>query len=106
MLKVYAEKQLAGSLFKPESDPNKYHFGYDEQCPPQSAVSLSMPVGNEHYTSDYKAPHPIFDMNLPEGALADRLRKVVCGPPCTPSWRFQISSYPKAAGFWCLNALT
>ncbi|OGB30347.1 MAG: hypothetical protein A3F78_09485 [Burkholderiales bacterium RIFCSPLOWO2_12_FULL_61_40] len=75
MLKVYVGQQLAGSLFKPESDPNKYHFGYDEQCPPQSAVSLSMPVAREHYTSDYKTLHPVFDMNLPEGALADRLRK-------------------------------
>jgi serine/threonine-protein kinase HipA len=75
MLKVYVEKQIAGSLFKPESDPNKYHFGYDEQCPPESAVSLSMPVAREHYTSDYKTLHPVFDMNLPEGALADRLRK-------------------------------
>lgn len=75
MLKVYVEKQLAGSLFKPESNLDKYHFGYDEQCPPQSAVSLSMPVVNEHYTSDYKTLHPVFDMNLPEGALADRMRK-------------------------------
>lgn len=75
MLKVYVEKQLAGSLFKPESDLNRYHFGYDAQCPPQSAISLSMPMVNEHYTSDYKTLHPIFDMNLPEGALADRLRK-------------------------------
>jgi serine/threonine-protein kinase HipA len=75
MLKVYVEAQLAGSLFKPESDSNKYHFGYDEQCPPQFAVSLSMPVVNEHYTSDYKTLHPVFDMNLPEGALAARLHK-------------------------------
>lgn len=75
MLKVHVEKQLVGSLFKPESDPNRYHFGYAEQCPPESAVSLSMPVAHEHYTSDYKTLHPIFDMNLPEGALADRLRR-------------------------------
>lgn len=75
MLKVYVGKQLAGSLFKPESKPNKYHFGYDEQCPQQSAVSLSMPVVNEHYTSDDKVLHPVFDMNLPEGALAERLRR-------------------------------
>lgn len=75
MLKVYVDKQLAGSLFKPESDPNKYHFGYDESCPPQSAVSLSMPVVREHYASDYKTLHPVFDMNLPEGALAEHLRK-------------------------------
>ena len=75
MLKVYVQKQLAGSLFKPESDPNKYHFRYDEKCPPQFAVSLTMPVVNEHYTSDYNTLHPVFDMNLPEGALSDRLRK-------------------------------
>lgn len=75
MLKVYVEKRRVGSLFKPESDPQKFHFGYDEQCPPQSAVSLSMPVVNEHYASDYKTLHPVFDMNLPEGALAERLRK-------------------------------
>jgi serine/threonine-protein kinase HipA len=68
-------KQLAGSLFKPESDPKKYHFGYDESCPPESAASLSMPVAREHCTSDYKTLHPVFDMNLPEGALAERLRK-------------------------------
>jgi serine/threonine-protein kinase HipA len=75
MLKVYVASQLAGSLFKSESEPNKTHFGYDEQCPPQAAVSLSMPVTREHYLSDYKTLHPVFDMNLPEGALADRLRK-------------------------------
>jgi|ThiBiocorrection_1091964.scaffolds.fasta_scaffold04636_3 serine/threonine-protein kinase HipA len=75
MLKVYVAKQLAGSLFKPESDPNKYHFRYEDQCQSQLAVSLSMPVVKEHYSSDYKVLHPVFDMNLPEGALADRLRK-------------------------------
>jgi len=75
MLKVYVARQLAGSLFKPESEPNKYHFQYDEQCPPQRAVSLSMPVVREHYASDYKTLHPVFDMNLPEGALAARLHK-------------------------------
>ena len=74
MLKVFVDKQLAGSLFKPESEPSKTHFSYDGQCPPAYAVSLSMPVVQEHYASDYKALHPIFDMNLPEGALAERLR--------------------------------
>lgn len=60
MLKVYVDQQLAGSLFKPETELSKYHFTYAEQCPSQAAVSLSMPV---------------FDMNLPEGALAERLRR-------------------------------
>ena len=27
MLKVYVQQQLAGSLFKPQSEPYKYHFG-------------------------------------------------------------------------------
>ncbi|PIY27875.1 MAG: hypothetical protein CO105_07830 [Comamonadaceae bacterium CG_4_9_14_3_um_filter_60_33] len=38
-------------------------------------MSLSMPVAREHYISHYKTLHPVFDMNLPEGALAERLRK-------------------------------
>jgi serine/threonine-protein kinase HipA len=75
LLKVYVGQQLAGKVFKPESEPNKFHFGYDEACPEASAVSLSMPVTREHYLSDYKVLHPVFDMNLPEGALAERLRK-------------------------------
>lgn len=75
MLKVYVGQQLAGSLFRSESDPQKYLFGYDEQCSPLAAVSLSMPVVRAQYASDSKTLHPIFDMNLPEGALADRLRK-------------------------------
>lgn len=75
MLKVYVAGQLAGSLFKPESDPNKYHFRYEDYCQSDLAVSLSMPVVKEHYSSDYKVLHPVFDMNLPEGALAERLRK-------------------------------
>ena len=75
MLKVYSDNLLAGNLFKPESETNKYHFAYQEHCPPESAVSLSMPVVNEHYASDDKSLHPVFDMNLPEGALAERLRK-------------------------------
>lgn len=75
MLKVYADRQLAGSLFKAESALNQYHFGYDELCPLQSAVSLTMPVAREQYASDFRVLHPVFDMNLPEGALADRLRR-------------------------------
>jgi serine/threonine-protein kinase HipA len=74
MLKVHVGKHFAGSLFKSESERSKYYFGYAEKCLPQNAVSLSMPVVNEQYGSEYKL-HPIFDMNLPEGALSERLRK-------------------------------
>lgn len=34
-----------------------------------------MPVVREHCASATQALHPIFDMNLPEGALAERLRR-------------------------------
>ena len=75
MLNVYVGPQLAGRLFRPESDADRYQFGYDAQCQPPCAVSLSMPVVPEQYASATKVLHPVFDMNLPEGALAERLRK-------------------------------
>jgi serine/threonine-protein kinase HipA len=75
MLNVYVSKQLAGTLFKPESDLKKFSFSYDGECQTQNAVSLSMPVTREQYDSEHKTLHPVFDMNLPEGALGARLRK-------------------------------
>lgn len=75
MLDVHVAAQKVGSVFKPESEPDKFHFGYEASCPAEMAVSLSMPVVREHYASANKSLHPIFDMNLPEGALADRLRQ-------------------------------
>ena len=75
MLDVHLDQQRVGSVFKPESELDKFHFVYESSCPPESAVSLTMPLVREHYTSAYKSLHPIFDMNLPEGALAERLRK-------------------------------
>lgn len=74
MLKVHVDKKLAGTLIKSDIDRNKFYFGYDEQCQPENAVSLSMPVMKEQYGVQYKL-HPIFDMNLPEGVLGERLRK-------------------------------
>lgn len=74
MLDVHVASQKVGRVFKPESEPDKFHFGYEDACPPEMAVSLSMPVVREHYASANKSLHPVFDMNLPEGALAERLR--------------------------------
>ena len=75
MLEVHVGPRLVGTLFKPESAPENFHFAYEPSCPPESAVSLSMPVVREHYASATQALHPVFDMNLPEGALAERLRR-------------------------------
>jgi HipA-like protein len=69
VLDVCVNGEAVGRIYKPESESNKYHFRYESRCPAQSAVSLSMPVVNEDYASDYKTLHPVFDMNLPEGAL-------------------------------------
>lgn len=47
-------------------------FAYAENAQEQNAVSLTMPVRLESYTWDHGI-HPIFEMNLPEGALRDEL---------------------------------
>jgi serine/threonine-protein kinase HipA len=47
-------------------------FTYAENAQEENAVSLTMPVRLESYTWDQGIP-PIFEMNLPEGALRDEL---------------------------------
>jgi serine/threonine-protein kinase HipA len=75
MLKVHAVDIFSGELFRGSvPDRKDFVFGYSEVCPPSGAVSLTMPVMRDQYTySDVL--HPIFDMNLPEGELADRIRR-------------------------------
>jgi serine/threonine-protein kinase HipA len=75
MLEAYVGSDSVGRIFKPESTPHRFHFAYDATCPVERAVSLTMPVVREHYASALQSLHPIFDMNLPEGALASRLRQ-------------------------------
>jgi serine/threonine-protein kinase HipA len=60
---AYVNRQRAGRLTKSNA---KHIFGYDLDA--QEAVSLTMPIRTESYI--YKQGlHPIFQMNLPEGAL-------------------------------------
>ncbi|QAY83156.1 type II toxin-antitoxin system HipA family toxin [Pseudomonas arsenicoxydans] len=47
-------------------------FTYAENAQEENAVSLTMPVRLESYTWD-QGIHPIFEMNLPEGALREEL---------------------------------
>jgi serine/threonine-protein kinase HipA len=75
MLDVYTDKHRVGSLFATSTERDKYGFGYDRDCGEDWAVSITMPITSEQYLSEAKSLHPIFDMNLPEGALADRLRR-------------------------------
>ena len=73
MINVYVDKLLAGQIEKSESESDKYIFGYNNDCLPENAVSLTMPKQFEQF--EYYGLHPIFDMNIPEGALFERLRK-------------------------------
>lgn len=72
-LEVFAGTTRAGFLGRSDLAEAAYLFGYRADCPPASAVSLSMPVIADQYDS-MGALHPIFEMNLPEGVLLERLR--------------------------------
>lgn len=75
MLEVHAGDAFSGKLFRGSAlDRKSYVFGYDEACPPTGAVSLTMPVMRDQYVYP-EVLHPIFDMNLPEGELADRIKR-------------------------------
>ncbi|MEN9864795.1 MAG: hypothetical protein RL748_385 [Pseudomonadota bacterium] len=73
-LLIQVANTRAGTLFKSANRRQCFVFGYDAQCPPAAAVSLTMPVLPDQYLFEPKL-HPIFDMNLPEGWLGERLRK-------------------------------
>jgi serine/threonine-protein kinase HipA len=70
---VFAGATRAGLLSRSDLAEAEYLFAYRAKCPPASAISLSMPVIADQYDS-MGALHPIFEMNLPEGALLERLR--------------------------------
>jgi len=72
-LDVFAGTTRAGTLSRSDLADREYLFGYRAECPPAGAVSLTMPVIADQYDS-MGALHPVFEMNLPEGALLERLR--------------------------------
>jgi serine/threonine-protein kinase HipA len=72
-LDVFTSGRPTGALARSDVEPGTFLFGYREDCAPQDAVSLTMPVVRDQYDS-MGALHPIFEMNLPEGALLEKLR--------------------------------
>ena len=72
-LDVFASAQRAGRLTRSARETDTFLFGYARDCAAESAVSLTMPVVPDQYDS-MGSVHPIFEMNLPEGALLERLR--------------------------------
>lgn len=65
--KVYLNKEHSGNL---TFEDNQYIFNYLENA--KDLVSLTMPIRNASWNS--KVLHPIFQMNLPEGALKDAIK--------------------------------
>jgi serine/threonine-protein kinase HipA len=72
-LDIYAGERLAGTLARSQIQEDAFLFGYAPDCRDQDAVSLTMPVVRDQYDS-MTGLLPIFEMNLPEGALLERLR--------------------------------
>jgi serine/threonine-protein kinase HipA len=60
---AYVNRDRAGRLTKSSA---RHIFSYDLNA--QEALSLTMPMRTESYTYE-QGLHPIFQMNLPEGAL-------------------------------------
>lgn len=72
-LAVWSGAEKAG-LLACEKGP-RYVFGYDRDASGESQVSLTMPVRLESWTS--RNLHPVFQMNLPEGAQLELIRRAL-----------------------------
>ena len=72
-LHVFAGKTLVGSLTRSDVEEDTFLFGYRAGTHARNAVSLTMPVRADQYDS-MAGLLPLFEMNLPEGALRERLR--------------------------------
>lgn len=72
-LNVFAGDAHAGRLDRSDREPDTILFSYGQDCRPADAVSLTMPLQTDQYDAS-GGLLPIFEMNLPEGALRERLR--------------------------------
>lgn len=70
-LNVWIEGKPVGAL----EGPDPYVFAYHPDTPSSLAVSLTMPVRLQSWTD--RALHPIFQMNLPEGAMLIAIRQAI-----------------------------
>ncbi len=72
-LHVFAAGALVGSITRSDVEPDAFIFGYRADARADHAVSLTMPVRIDQYDS-MSGLLPVFEMNLPEGTLRERLR--------------------------------
>ncbi|MBU2054846.1 MAG: type II toxin-antitoxin system HipA family toxin [Proteobacteria bacterium] len=70
-LKVWMDARTVGDL----EGPDPFVFGYRQGVDASLAVSLTMPVRLQSWTD--RALHPIFQMNLPEGAMLIAIRQAI-----------------------------
>ncbi len=75
ILAVWAAECRAGLLDR-TPDQRQYVFAYDQSVKsPEAQVSLTMPMRLESWLS--RDLHPVFQMNLPEGALLEAIRRAI-----------------------------
>lgn len=72
-LNVFASQAPIGALTRSDVEEDTILFGYRGGTLDANAVSLTMPVRVDQYDA-MSGLLPIFEMNLPEGALKERLR--------------------------------
>lgn len=72
-LQVHAGRTVVGLLAHSAVEPDTFLFSYRPRTEAAAAVSLTMPVRVDQYDA-MAGLLPIFEMNLPEGALKERLR--------------------------------
>lgn len=72
-LAVWAGGKRAGLLAR--ETKGEYVFAYNPGTDPDAQVSLTMPVRLQSWTS--RELHPVFQMNLPEGALLEAIRRAI-----------------------------
>lgn len=70
MIRVWSDGKRAGVLDRLGQRGST--FAYQPSAPPALAVSITMPVRVQSWDTDFGLT-PIFEMNLPEGALRERL---------------------------------
>lgn len=71
-LDVFVQAQHCGVLGRSAVKEHAFVFGYKAKTSARHAVSLTMPVVPDQYNFQ-QGIHPIFQMNLPEGALRKAL---------------------------------
>jgi serine/threonine-protein kinase HipA len=72
-LHVFTGRVPVGTLARSDVEADTFLFGYRTGTSAGDAVSLTMPVRADQYDS-MAGLLPVFEMNLPEGALRERLR--------------------------------